>query len=143
MKHGESKTRIYIIWNCMKYRCSARSKHAESKTYGGRGITVCAEWLIYENFKKWALENGYAEDLTIERINNDAGYCPENCMWIPKEQQHLNRSNSVYVDVSMPLVTACRQYKLPYNSTRLKVKKGQDINEIIKERRIADGRKNV
>ncbi len=141
--HGEANTRLYTIWNCMNYRCNPKSKHAERKIYGGRGISVCSEWRSYPKFKAWALENGYADELTIERIDNNGDYEPSNCTWIPREEQSLNKSNSVYVDVSLPLVSVCRQFNLPYESTRKRVHRGQDINEIIRKRKIKHGRKNV
>lgn len=62
--------------------------------YGGRGITVCDDWLRFEGFRDWAIASGYEEGLSIERVDIDAGYCPENCRWISKREQYLNRSDS-------------------------------------------------
>lgn len=95
--HGDTGTRLHRIWQNMKARCYRKSAR-EYENYGGRGITVCDEWRnSYENFKEWALNNGYAEDLTIDRINTDGNYCPENCRWITnKEQQNNKRNNVVY-----------------------------------------------
>lgn len=89
--HGETHTRLYTIWRGMRQRCKNRNgKHYPD--YGGRGITVCAEWdESYEVFRDWAIFNGYRDDLTIDRINNDGDYCPENCRWVTMSVQNANR----------------------------------------------------
>lgn len=88
--HGDSKTRLYGIYAGIRKRIFYE-KDREFKNYGGRGITLCKSWLKYENFKKWAVSNGYRDDLTIERRNFNGNYCPQNCTWIPTGQQGLNR----------------------------------------------------
>jgi hypothetical protein len=89
--HGMSKTRIYREWQSMKKRCNNKDNY-DYKDYGGRGIKVCKEWNeSFEAFRDWAYANGYSDKLTIERINNDMGYAPDNCMWIPMEEQSKNR----------------------------------------------------
>lgn len=94
--HGKSKTRIHGIWASMHSRC--RNKRSKSYVnYGARGITVCEEWLQFQHFYKWAMSNGYRNDLTIERINNNEGYCPENCTWIPRSEQSKNRRCCNYI----------------------------------------------
>lgn len=85
VKHGDSKIRLYKIWKGMKKRCNNR-RSVSYKSYGAKGISICKEWLNYINFKIWALENGYRDNLTIDRINNNGNYCPENCRWITKEK---------------------------------------------------------
>ena len=84
-KHGDYKTRLYSIWECMKRRCY-NSNYYKWHLYGGKGIKVCDDWHDYLPFKQWALENGYAETLTIDRINSDLGYFPENCRWITQRE---------------------------------------------------------
>ena len=91
--HGESRTRIYIIWGNMINRTSNK-KNKDYKNYGGRGITVCEEWKDYLTFKKWALENGYSDTLTLDRIDNDKGYYPGNCRWTDEETQNNNKQQS-------------------------------------------------
>lgn len=90
-KHGLGKTRIYAIWNGMKFRCY-NEKCKFYKDYGGRGIFICDEWLAdVRTFASWAYANGYSEELTIERIDVNGGYEPSNCTWIPMDQQPRNQ----------------------------------------------------
>ena len=96
-KHRMRKTRLYEIWYGIKRRCEDQNREAY-KDYGGRGIIVCPEWRdSFEAFRDWALANGYQEGLTIDRINVNGGYEPENCRWITMEQQQRNRTNSRFL----------------------------------------------
>jgi hypothetical protein len=90
--HGDSRNgqRIYRIWHSMRERCLTPTCK-DYKNYGGRGITICNEWNSYINFKKWALENGYSDILSIDRINVDGNYEPSNCRWATSKQQANNR----------------------------------------------------
>lgn len=89
--HGGSRTRLYYTWQRIRQRCYNQKFH-QWKDYGGRGIKVCAEWLSdFISFRDWALANGYRSDLTIERKDNDGGYSPGNCEWIPLKDQAKNR----------------------------------------------------
>ena len=81
--HHKKRAKLYNIWSMMKQRCY-NEKNNGYRYYGSRGIDICCEWHNYTNFRKWALVNGYKDGLTIDRINNDKGYCPENCQWISR-----------------------------------------------------------
>lgn len=94
---GRSKTKLYAVWKTMKYRCSNKNNH-KYKNYGAKGITVCDEWFDYENFKLWAYSNGYKEGLSIDRINVNGNYEPNNCRWVDMKTQQRNRTNNKMIE---------------------------------------------
>lgn len=90
--------RLYKIYYGIKTRCL--NPHCDNfDRYGGRGITICDEWLTsFDNFYNWAIANGYEDHLTIDRLDNDGNYCPNNCAWHTHRQQMKNTSRNIYVD---------------------------------------------
>jgi len=91
-KHGGNCTKLYTVWKAMKQRI-LNPKNKDYKDYGGRGITLCPEWANdYITFRNWALNNGYAEGLQINRIWNDGNYEPSNCDFIPAKENMRNRN---------------------------------------------------
>ena len=91
-RHGMTHTRIYQCWADMKTRCN-RPTNPFYHRYGGRGIGYCPEWEHFESFYKWAMSHGYENHLTLERIDNDKGYSPDNCKWATQHEQAMNKSH--------------------------------------------------
>ena len=102
--HGGSGTRLYHIWSNMKARCQ-NPRNQSYADYGGRGIYVCPEWFSsYATFQEWALLNGYAANLTIDRRNTNGNYEPSNCRWVTYSRNNRNKRNT-------PLYTAFSETK--------------------------------
>jgi hypothetical protein len=90
-KHNMSNSRLYMIYNHMKSRCN-NPNDKRFNCYGGRGIKICEEWENdFMNFYNWAINNGYNDNLTIDRIDNDKGYSPSNCRWLTRSENNKNR----------------------------------------------------
>lgn len=100
LKHGEciggNVSRLYNIWAGVKARCYSK-KNPKYKYYGGRGISICDEWHDFEAFKAWAIDSGYNNNLTIDRINNDGNYEPKNCRWVNQKIQSNNCRRNVTI----------------------------------------------
>lgn len=99
--YGDSRERIHNIWYLIKYRCEDETSPTY-RHYGGRGIKMCQEWSDgidgYWKFKTWSLDNGYADNLTIDRIDNDGCYSPENCRWVDHSVQGNNKRNNIILE---------------------------------------------
>ncbi len=119
-KHGDTGKRLYYILSGMKRRCYNPSDK-DYHNYGGRGIRICDEWRNdYSSFKEWALSHGYKDNLTIERIDVNGDYCPENCKWIPHGEQSLNtRANFhvIYHGKDYVFAQLCKEKGIKYYST--------------------------
>lgn len=97
--HKMSGTRLYEIWQGIKKRCY-NPHDVRYNRYGGRGIRVCDEWREdFSAFHEWAMKSGYDETLTIDRIDNDRDYCPENCRWSNSQEQARNRSSNIRITI--------------------------------------------
>ena len=142
-KHSESKTRLYNIYHQMMSRCE-NTKSSDYSRYGGRGISVCKEWKNNNtSFFDWAYKNGYDKndyELSLERIDVNGNYCPENCKWIKVKEQYNNMRKTIRIgDIS--LAEFCRRAGLKYSSVRAKYYKTKDIVYALGfNKRLADDR---
>lgn len=135
--HGMTKTRIYDIWSGMKKRCYNPTNN-NYLYYGKRGIGVCEEWKgSFESFYDWAINNGYQENLSLDRIDNDKNYCPENCRWASIKEQNNNRGVSInitYNGKTQNLSEWCKELKLSYITVYQRITKyGYTFEEAITE----------
>ena len=124
-KHGETKTRLFRIWSKMNFRCSPKGR------YYHLGRRVCDEWSNkndkgYENFKEWALKNGYSDELSIDRINNDGNYEPDNCRWADQKTQCNNMSTNhryKYKDEYKTLAEYSREYGISRDVLKARIQR--------------------
>lgn len=132
-EHGLSHTRIYRIWHNMVDRCYKKNDKDYYK-YGARGIMVCNEWK--ENvlsFKDWALNNGYSTDLTLDRIDNNGNYEPNNCRWITTKEQNRNTRRNIlitYNNETHCLMEWSEIMNMPYATIKFRLNKGWSIDDI-------------
>ena len=136
-KHGMSGTKLYKTWLNMRRRCTDK-KSKSFKDYGGRGIYVCEEWKNdYKSFYDWAIANGYIEGLTIERINNDGPYSPDNCRWATRKEQSNNRRRCInieYLGRTQNLTQWCNELNLDYKFIHCRMyERGMAFEDAIKE----------
>jgi hypothetical protein len=96
-RHGESKTKLHGVWTSMLARCLNKNVKAY-KNYGGRGISVCEEWMLYETFRDWAMANGYDGRLHIDRIDNNGNYRPDNCRFVDRFKNGSNKRNNRLIE---------------------------------------------
>lgn len=122
--HRDTKSALYRMWHNMRVRCNYERSDRYS-TYGARGIKVCDEWnSSYEIFRRWALEHGYKEGLSIERKNVNDGYAPDNCEFIPVDLQCYNKTNSHYLEYDGRRMTVSEWSKISgisYQTLRARV----------------------
>ena len=125
-KHKMSGTRIYETWQDMKRRCYNK-QNARYDRYGGRGITVCDEWLNnFQSFYDWAISNGYSDDLTIDRIDNDGNYEPSNCRWSTAKEQCNNRGSNINITIgnaTKSLMCWCEIFNVDYKKVYARYKR--------------------
>lgn len=140
--------RLQNIFLHMKDRCY-NPNNQEYKHYGGRGITICEEWQTPHSwkggkaFKKWALENGYADDLTIDRIDVNKGYSPENCRWVSiKEQQNNKRNNRLitYKGKTQTIALWGEEFGIPFSTIKNRLNKNMPIEKVLSIKNLSSER---
>jgi allantoicase len=119
----------------MKQRCYY-SNHISYPTYGGRGITICDEWKNdFKAFYDWAIANGYQDDLSIDRIDVNGNYDPNNCRWATNREQSRNKSQTRYVTLmgkTKTITDWCKDLNIPYHRVHYRLRKGLSIEEAFK-----------
>jgi hypothetical protein len=125
-KHGGTGTRLYGIWKGIRTRCKNQS-YPRYDDWGGRGIKICNEWDDFENFRDWAVSSGYADTLTIDRIDNSGNYEPSNCRWVSRTEQMRNTRHNVnytYGGKTLCLAEWCEITGTTYSRARGRLRKG-------------------
>lgn len=132
VSHGLSHTRLYNIWCGMKARCNKPNSQASYRYYN-RGIRVCDEWNNdFESFYGWSIKNGYKENLTIDRIDNNKGYYPDNCRWVDMlvQMNNTEKTTSVtYKNITDTLSNWCRKLNKNYSMVRWRLENGWSVND--------------
>lgn len=134
LKHGLRNTRIYSIWKGMKQRCCNKNS-TKYKDYGARGIIICQEWLNnFICFYNWALKNGYADNLSIDRIDVNGNYEPLNCRWVTLKEQNNNRRSNNNITIwnkTQNLELWCKELNIKRSQVYKLVQKGKSFKEAI------------
>jgi hypothetical protein len=134
-KHGlHTETKLYNIWNAMRARCN-RKNSKQYADYGGRGIYICEEWNDFAKFHEWSHNNGYQEDLTLDRINNDGPYSPDNCRWVDMVVQSNNTRRNVRATirgVTRTIAEHSRVYNINQSTLGYRYRQGWRDEELIK-----------
>ena len=133
--------RLRYIWHGMLRRCND-PRHKGYHLYGGRGITVCEEWKDYVAFARWSLKNGYADNLSIDRINNDGNYEPSNCRWITPKEQLYNKRTSRFATingVTKTITEWSEEYGQDPNTIFTRIGKGMALEEALTKRTHRNG----
>lgn len=141
--HGQSGTKLHYIWIEMRQRCN-NPEHPKYHLYGGRGIKICGDWKEFESFYKWAKKSGYKEGLSIDRINNNESYYPNNCRWATQSVQMNNTRRTKkykYKGKEQSLANWARELDLNYSTLRSRARLGWTTEEMFEVP--MEGRGNV
>lgn len=133
-KHGLSKHPLHPIWNGIKVRCNDKNRH-NYMNYGGRGITICDEWKDdFEAFYNWSISHGWKQGLSIDRIDNDKGYSPDNCRWTDAYVQANNSRHCHYITYNSETLTIsqwARKIGLKPSTLNARIKSGWSIEKAL------------
>ena len=119
----------------MKWRCT--TNYHDREDYYDRGIRVCAEWLDFYSFAQWSIDNGYKDNLTLDRLDNDKGYEPANCRWADVKIQQNNKRNNVYITYlgkTQTMSQWCDELNLNYGMVRERHRRGWDVPRLFEEK---------
>lgn len=134
-KHGKRNTSLYNVYYGMKSRCY-NNNNPRYIDYGGRGITICDEWLTdFVVFCNWAISNGYQEGLQLDRIDNDGNYEPSNCRWVDIKTQGRNKRNNKYITYqgeTKLLIEWCEILNLNYDTVQSRLRRGWQPEKCLK-----------
>ena len=133
-QHGERYTRLYGVWKGMRCRCYTKSS-ISYKNYGARGIVICKEWDNFLTFKEWALNNGYKDGLTIDRIDVNGNYTPNNCRWVGIKENNNNRRSNRYITYKGSIKTMSQwanEYNIKPATLWARLNRGWDIEKALK-----------
>lgn len=134
-RHHMYNTRLWAKWKGMKDRC-LNPNHAAYKNYGARGIEICEEWIEFKGFQAWAMGSGYADELTLERIDNNKGYSPDNCRWATRKEQANNRRCTLRITFegeTLTLTEWAERTGVNYCTLRYRMQAGKPPEQILKE----------
>ncbi|PTE79287.1 hypothetical protein [Staphylococcus gallinarum] len=139
--HGDTNTRLYNIYRGMKQRCYYTNAQNYEK-YGDKGIKICEEWLEdFSNFKRWSLKNGYGENLSIDRIDNNGNYEPDNCRWVDAKTQTRNRSitkRAIFQGELLTLGEISEITGMSFSKVHYMYKQGMNFDEVKRTIKQAD-----
>ena len=139
-----ARDRIQNIFLHMKDRCY-NPNFRDYKNYGGRGITICEEWQTPHSwkggraFRKWALENGYSDNLTLDRIDVNKGYSPENCRWVSMKTQQNNKRNNrliTYNGKTQTIAKWCDELGIPFSTIKNRLNKQMPVEKIFSKKKL-------
>jgi len=131
---SKDEIRIRNILYGMRTRCNNKNHH-KYKNYGARGIKVCDEWMeSSDKFIEWSVNNGYYDGATIDRIDNDKDYCPNNCRWVDNYTQANNKSDTIFItynNITKTMSEWAKERKCPYSTLYTRHQRGWSDKEII------------
>jgi hypothetical protein len=135
-KHGQSKSKLYHVWLSMRERCS-NENHKSYKHYGAKGIKVCHDWNnSFVSFSEFAISNGYKEGLTIDRIDVNKGYSPNNCRFVTTKDQNRNYSRNhliTYKNETLCLTDMADKYKVNRATVLYRLRAGKSLEEVFSQ----------
>ena len=133
-KRDKKRYTLGRVWNCMTQRC-LNPNNPSFNSYGGRGITVCREWLTFQNFYDWSIRYGYRKGLSIERIDNNKGYFPTNCKWATRLEQANNTRTNLNIEFdgkTQTLSQWARELRIDKGTLAYRIKVGWELDRVFK-----------